>query len=112
MGKTLEEVEATEVQATSLAIAVQVWSARQIAACLQHKTPLAMYATQVKIELATPDSYHSPEFKAALPRTFDKAMAFLAAEFGSLSYVYDKCSKCPFVYRGEFQALQLLQPAC
>ena len=77
--------------------------ARQIAACLQHRTPREMYNTAVQIQLAVPDAYVSSAFKAALPRSFRKAMAFLAAEYGSLSYVYDRCPECPFVFRGEFQ---------
>ena len=102
-GKTLEEIEDPEVETTALALAVRIWVARQITACLHHRSPLAMNHTQWKIEVATSNQYHSPAFKAAPPKYFDKAMAFLGAEFGSLSFVYDKCFKCPFVYRGQFQ---------
>ncbi len=102
-GKSLEEIEATAVETTALATSVRAWVARQIAACLQHRTPRESYNTAVRIELAVPDAYHSSAFKAALPRSYKKAMAFLVAEFGSLSYVYDRCPECPFVFRGDFQ---------
>ena len=62
-----------------------------------------MYNSAVQIQCVVPDAYVSSAFKAALSRSFKKAMAFLAAEFGSLSYVYDRCPGCPFVFRGEFQ---------
>ena len=42
-------------------------------------------------------------FAAKLPDTYQKGMAFLAAEFGNRSYVYDRCSHCGFVFRAEFQ---------
>ena len=30
-----------------------------------------------------------------MPKSYAKAVAFLAAEYGSLTNVYDRCSKCP-----------------
>ena len=45
----------------------------------------------------------STAFKDALPSTYKKAHDFLAAEFGNVCYVYDRCGKCAFVYRAEFR---------
>lgn len=86
-----EEIEATAVGMTALAQVVRAWVARQIAACLQDRAPHELYNTAVKVLLAVPDAFVSPAFKAALPRSYKKGMAYLAAEFGSISFVYDRC---------------------
>ncbi len=60
-GKTLEEIEASEVQFTALALALRAGLARLIAACSRHRAPCAMYTTRVQIKVATSNTYHSPE---------------------------------------------------
>jgi len=73
-GKTLEEIEASEVQFTALALALRAGLARLIAACSRRRAPCAMYTTRVQIKVATINTYHSPEFKAALQGNCPKVL--------------------------------------
>ena len=99
----MEEIQATAMESSALTDSVRGWTVRQVYACLQHRAPRAMYETQLRIQLAIGSAHSHQDFKAALPRSYRKAMAFLAAEFGSLTYIYDRCAECPFVFRCEFQ---------
>lgn len=102
-GKTLEEIAEDAVESSDLARRVKGWVARAIALCLQHRSSRAMYDSQVILLRSCEKKDVNQQFAEAMPPTYHKAMAFLAAEFGSLSYVYDRCSECGFVYRAEFQ---------
>ena len=99
----MEELPATTMGSSALADSVRGWTVRQVYACLQHRAPREMYNTQYRIQLAIGSKSSFRPYKDALPKTYRKAMAFLAAEFGSLTYVNDRCPDCPFVFRCEFQ---------
>ena len=99
----MEEIQATAMESSHLADSVRGWTVRQVYACLQHRSPRELYNTQLRIQLAIGSTHSHQGFKDALPRSYRKAMAFLAGEFGTLTYIYDRCADCPIVFRCEFQ---------
>ena len=42
-------------------------------------------------------------FRDALPDTYKKVLGFLEAQYGSVSYLYDRCPSCPLIYRSRFK---------
>ena len=101
--KSVEEIQSFAMESSALADDVKGWIVRQVHACLQHRAPREMYNTQLRIQLAIGGVHSHQGFKDALPKSYKKVMAFLAAEFGSLTYIYDRFADCPFVFRCEFQ---------
>ena len=72
----------------------------------------ATYTGMVGVLRSCSDEDVNPGLEAALLSTYQKAFNFLAAEFGSNSYFYDRCSGCLFVYCCVFQYLKRCPSCC
>ena len=86
-GQSLEELD--EPAADELAQGILRWAARGIYIILHSKCPRNVF-TKI-IQWWESEAHVEQVFRDALPDTYKKVLGFLEVQFGTCSFVYDRC---------------------